>query len=587
MNQECRDKSIEFVKKNNLPRHPSITTWKETHVYICARQGSGGRSKYQRKNTWDRKIPSKRTGCPCRLTVKSYPGTSEVLGFYKLAHSHDIGDENLRYMRLDAETRKEIEKLLRLGVEPKKVLENITQNLYHESNIDKTRSIKGRRRDFATRADVRRIQKMIEEETIRLAAQDGPSVLEWVAKLREEGHYWGHGMPAAWMISSNGKEVTIDYFLATILRENPLISPNIFMSDFDWAQLNAIRRRFPKSRLFLCWWHVLHAWQRYFVTQHYPLLWERLKRWIRITDQAEFDSCWAEIQTLAPPSVVQYLQTTWMGVVHMWSGVYRSDRSIFETCDTNMLVEAWHHLLKGDFLEGKRNRRLDHLIHVLCDVAIPHFIARHRRQKMGFEGPDLALKHRIKVTERAESISKDDIQYDPDTGQFIVRSQADHEVFYKVDIDAYDCTCLSFPLIRFCKHICAAQRHFPEKATEVPVSSLNTPDCDSTSPDEDSDDEFKSDGQERDSDSDNIAALFERLQSLSLLLSVRGRKSMSLELDAAARASVHHATQVLDLLAIDLAPLSRAVLPPKVKIAPNQSSWMETQAVMGVQVKSK
>jgi hypothetical protein len=30
---------------------------------------------------------------------------------------------------------------------------------------------------------------MIEEESIRLAAQDGPSVLEWVAKLREEGHF--------------------------------------------------------------------------------------------------------------------------------------------------------------------------------------------------------------------------------------------------------------------------------------------------------------------------------------------------------------------------------------------------------------
>jgi hypothetical protein len=118
-----------------------------------------------------------------------------------------------------------------------------------------------------------------------------------------------------------------------------------------------------------------------------------------------------------------------------------------------MLVEAWHHLLKGDFLEGKRNRRLDHLIHVLYDVAIPHFIARHRRQEMGFEGPNLELKHRIKVTARAASISKDNIQYDPQTGKYIVRSQVDPEVFYEVDLDAYDCTCLSFPLIRFAKHL--------------------------------------------------------------------------------------------------------------------------------------
>ncbi|KAJ7029404.1 hypothetical protein C8F04DRAFT_879960, partial [Mycena alexandri] len=103
----------------------------------------------------------------------------------------------------------------------------------------------------------------------------------------------------------------------------------------------------------------------------------------------------------APKSIRDYLETFYMPVVHMWSAVYRSDRSIFETCDTNMLVEAWHHLLKGDFLEGKRNCRLDHLIHVLYDVAIPHFIARHRQQVMGFEGPDLALKHRMKVVECA------------------------------------------------------------------------------------------------------------------------------------------------------------------------------------------
>ena len=39
------------------------------------------------------------------------------------------------------------------------------------------------------RADIRRIEKIIEEETIRLASQDGASVLEWVKTLRERGHF--------------------------------------------------------------------------------------------------------------------------------------------------------------------------------------------------------------------------------------------------------------------------------------------------------------------------------------------------------------------------------------------------------------
>ncbi|KAJ7238876.1 hypothetical protein C8J57DRAFT_978469, partial [Mycena rebaudengoi] len=105
----------------------------------------------------------------------------------------------------------------------------------------------------------------------------------------------------------------------------------------------------------------------------------------------------------APTSFVDYLKGTWMddATVQLWSAVFRTDRGIFEMGDTNMLVESWHHLLKGHFLEGKRNRRLDHLIHVLYDIAIPHFIARHRRQEMGFEGPDLEMKHRIQVAKHA------------------------------------------------------------------------------------------------------------------------------------------------------------------------------------------
>ncbi|KAJ7033910.1 hypothetical protein C8F04DRAFT_1352234, partial [Mycena alexandri] len=112
MKVECHDKSIEFIKKDIPARHPSITVWTETRVYVCARQGSGGKSAYQQKKNWTRKIGSKRTGCPCRLTVKTYPGTSEVLGFYKSDHTHATGDDNLKYMRLDAETRQEIENYL-------------------------------------------------------------------------------------------------------------------------------------------------------------------------------------------------------------------------------------------------------------------------------------------------------------------------------------------------------------------------------------------------------------------------------------------------------------------------------------------
>jgi hypothetical protein len=148
------------------------------------------------------------------------------------------------------------------------------------------------------------------------------------------------GMPAAWMISSNAQEETMTYFLRTIQANNPGIVPRQWMSDKDRGQLNSVQRVYPDSRLFLCWWHVLHAWQQHFVTQHHQDLWKLLKEWIRITNQDEFDRHWVKICEIAPPSVVQYLQKEWLNETAMWSAVARKDRTIFELGDTNMLVEA-------------------------------------------------------------------------------------------------------------------------------------------------------------------------------------------------------------------------------------------------------
>ncbi|KAF8958308.1 hypothetical protein BDZ97DRAFT_1614760, partial [Flammula alnicola] len=97
---------------------------------------------------------------------------------------------------------------------------------------------------------------------------------------------------------------------------------------------------------------------------------------------------------MAPQSVIEYLETHWLKDIRLWSAVFRKDRTVFQTSNTNMLVEAWHHLLKTKFMESKRNRRLDQLIYILTEEAIPYFIARHRRQEFGFNGPELELQKR-------------------------------------------------------------------------------------------------------------------------------------------------------------------------------------------------
>ena len=130
------------------------------------------------------------------------------------------------------------------------------------------------------------------------------------------------------------------FFLYKFKGANPSVYPNLWMSDKDQAQLNALKNVYNRSQILLCWWHVLHAWHGHFNATAFPDLWGKLKHWIRITDELEFQKQWVEIQAISPPSFAQYLNENWMKDTEYWSAVSRLNRNISEVSDTNMLIEA-------------------------------------------------------------------------------------------------------------------------------------------------------------------------------------------------------------------------------------------------------
>jgi hypothetical protein len=146
------------------------------------------------------------------------------------------------------------------------------------------------------------------------------------------------------MLSSNGTQATIQYFLNLIKAQSPSVAPSIFMTDRDQAQVNAIRVVFPEcSRVFYCWWHVLRAIRTHFNTTEFPALWSRIKDWVRIIDEDEFNTCWKYIKedTSVPSSVAKYIARDWLPYKEMWSAMSRQNRTIFQKGDTNMLLEAY------------------------------------------------------------------------------------------------------------------------------------------------------------------------------------------------------------------------------------------------------
>ncbi|KAJ7205448.1 hypothetical protein GGX14DRAFT_644623 [Mycena pura] len=92
---------------------------------------------------------------------------------------------------------------------------------------------------------------------------------------------------------------------------------------------------------------------------------------------------------------------------------------------------------------------------------VPYYASKQRRQEFGFEGEDMEMKKRKDIQRRAKTYRKDQITHIEDD-KYLVPSQSDSSVAYDVDIDTYTCTCMDFPLICFCKHLCAVQLFFDD-----------------------------------------------------------------------------------------------------------------------------
>jgi MULE transposase domain len=144
------------------------------------------------------------------------------------------------------------------------------------------------------------------------------------------------------MLTSNGTTENIAFFVKWVRDTSPEVRPAVIMTDCNQGQINALETVYPQSRILLCHWHVLRAIRSHFVTAEFEGLWQKIKALVTTDNQAAFDRLWCEICTdpSVPPSVVKYLNDVWMRRPHMWSKVFRKDRSIFEEGDTNMLIEA-------------------------------------------------------------------------------------------------------------------------------------------------------------------------------------------------------------------------------------------------------
>ena len=184
---------------------------------------------------------------------------------------------------------------------------------------------------------------------------------------------YGEGFPVAWCISTHIDTNSMSKFFDVIKDNVGNLSPKWFMSDDADQFYNAWIKTFQGSpNRILCIWHVLRAWKNNLraLKDHdkEEEMYHELKVMMDETDQNKFEVMienavkkWkADVRA---KGFAEYFEKHYKLRCTQWACCYRATSGV----NTNMYLEAFHHVLKYNFLKGKRNRRVDRLVHGLME----------------------------------------------------------------------------------------------------------------------------------------------------------------------------------------------------------------------------
>jgi hypothetical protein len=117
--------SIELIKSTVAS---SGQVWTLRRISMCSHENGGGQYKYVKKHPErKRKIPSKKTNCPCNIVIKRYLDMERILGRYEREHNHPIGIANVPFMRLSARSRKQMRDMVSQKIDPREI---VCKNIY-------------------------------------------------------------------------------------------------------------------------------------------------------------------------------------------------------------------------------------------------------------------------------------------------------------------------------------------------------------------------------------------------------------------------------------------------------------------------
>ena len=184
---------------------------------------------------------------------------------------------------------------------------------------------------------------------------------------------FGEGFVVAWSICNKNDTVVLQRFFEAIKGNVGEIDPLWFMSDDADQFYNAWIGTFQyKPKRILCSWHVLRAWRKHLRSiSNYDKeeeVYQILKVLMDETDLEKFKLMqenairnWKTDNSTT--QFAEYFESQYKSRYSQWAACCRLSSGV----NTNMFVEAFHHVLKYKFLKGVKNKRVDALIHSLLE----------------------------------------------------------------------------------------------------------------------------------------------------------------------------------------------------------------------------
>ncbi len=178
---------------------------------------------------------------------------------------------------------------------------------------------------------------------------------------------YGEGFPIGWCLSNHEDFTHMCLFFEMLKQNCGSLQPRYVMSDLANQFFNAwiaIMGGNP-SRL-ACTWHVNKAWQHELRTKVPDTdtaaeIYLMLRTVLQETDELMFQEYFHQFMDRLPnlsQEFYDYFQGEWSNKKETWAYCYRLGMGI----NTNMVVEAFHHVFKYAYLNGKVNKRVDNCL---------------------------------------------------------------------------------------------------------------------------------------------------------------------------------------------------------------------------------